>query len=246
MVFEMNIRIETVLNSLRANNFSVCFAGSSVAACKSILDMIPEDAVVGVGDSATVRQIGVLRELERIGIRVLNPVSRKLTTDPSEYETRYRMSREIFTSDVLITGTNAVTTDGKLVNIDAVGNRVAAMIFGPKKVIVVAGRNKVVNDVQEALNRIKNVVAPYHAKTKDFGTPCGQTGKCSDCSSDRRICNVTTIIEKRPWRTAMTIVLIDEDLGLGWDENWKADRIDKIRSNYEKVTWIFSSSFQPR
>ena len=208
--------------------------------------MISKDTVVGIGDSATVRQIGILKMLEEIGARVLNPFSRKLTTDPSKREVRQRISKEIFTSDVLITGTNAVTTNGKLVNVDAVGNRVAAMIFGPKKVIIVAGRNKIVRDIEEALHRIKNVIAPYHAKTKDFGTPCVQTGKCSDCSSDLRICNVTTIIEKKPWRTDIVIVLIDEDLGLGWDENWQPERIGRIRSRYEKVTWVFTSSFQPK
>ncbi len=240
------MQIEKVLKNLAANNFTVCFAESSEVACKTILDMISKDTVVGIGDSATVRQIGILKELEEIGTKILNPFSRKLTTDPSKREMRYRISKEIFTSDVLITGTNAVTTDGKLVNIDAVGNRVAAMIFGPKKVIIVAGKNKIVKDIEEALHRIKNVIAPCHAKTKDFGTPCVQTGKCSDCSSDRRICNVTAIIEKKPWRTDMVIILIDEDLGLSWDEKWQPERIGRIRSKYEKVTWVFASSFQPR
>jgi len=213
------MQIERALKNLRGNNFTVHFAESSGVAREAILNMISEDAVVGVGDSATIRQIGILRVLEKRGTRILNPFSRKLTIDPSKRETRNRISKEIFICDVLITGTNAITTDGKLVNIDAVGNRVAAMIFGPKKVIIVVGRNKIVKDVKTALRRIKNVTAPYHAKTKDFGTPCAQTGKCSDCSSNRRICNVTTIMEKRPWRTDITIILIDEDLGLSWDES---------------------------
>jgi hypothetical protein len=120
------------------------------------------------------------------------------------------------------------------------------MIFGPKKVIIIVGRNKIVKDVEDALYRIKNVIAPHHAKTKEFRTPCSQTGNCNDCSSNRRICNVTTIIEKKPWRTDITIILIDEDLGLSWDEEWQNTRINKIRSNYEKATWVFTSSFQPK
>jgi len=234
------------LDNLIANNFAIHFAESSEVACRIILDVISKDVVVGIGDSATVRQIGILKKLEKARIKILNPFSRKLTTDPNKREMRYKISREIFTSDVLITGTNAVTVDGKLVNMDAVGNRVAAMIFGPKKVIIAIGRNKIVKDAEEALHRIKNVIAPHHAKTKDFGTPCAQTGKCSDCSSKHRICNVTTIIEKRPWQTDITIIVIDEDLGLSWDEKWQDDRIGKIRSNYEKVTWVFASSFQPK
>lgn len=237
------MQIEKALKNLRANNFAVHFAKSSDVAKETILNMISKDAVVGVGDSATIRQIGILKELEKRRRKILNPFSRKLTTDPSMRETRYRMSKEIFMCDVLITGTNAITTDGKLVNIDAVGNRVAAMIFGPKKVVIVVGRNKIVKDVKEAFHRIKNVIAPYHAKTKDFATPCAQTGKCSDCSSNRRICSVTTIMEKRPWRTDITIILVDEDLGLSWDEKWPTERIAQIKSNYAKVTWVFASSY---
>jgi len=230
------------LKNLRANNFAVHLVKDSGVARETILNMISKDAVVGVGDSATLRQIEILKELEKRGTRILNPFSQKLTTDPSKRETRHRISKEIFTCDVFITGTNAITADGKLVNIDAVGNRVAAMVFGPKKVIIVVGRNKIVRDVREALYRIKNVIAPYHAKTKHFVTPCAQTGKCSDCSSDRRICNVTTIMEKRPWRTDATIIIVDEDLGLSWDERWPTERIARIKSNYEKVTWVFAQS----
>jgi hypothetical protein len=207
--------------------------------------MLTVDAIIGIGDSATVRQVGVLNELEKSGIKVLNPFDHSLTTDPTKREIPHKIQKEIFNSDILITGTNAITTDGKLVNIDAVGNRVAAMIFGPKKVIIIVGRNKIVKDVEEALYRIKNVIAPYHAKTKDFRTPCAKTGKCNNCISTSRICNVTTIIERKPWRTDITIILIDEDLGLSWDEKWQTERVDKIRSNYENVTWVFTSSFQP-
>lgn len=239
------MQIETALRNLRANNFDAHLVKSSRVAKETILGMISKDAVVGVGDSATVRQIGIIKELEKRGTRILNPFSRKLTTDPSKREVRSEMSRRIFRCDVLITGTNAITADGKLVNTDAVGNRIAAMIFGPKKVIVVVGRNKIVKDVQEALHRIKNVITPYHAKTKDFATPCVQTGKCNDCSSNHRICNVTTVIEKKPWRTDITIMLIDKDLGLSWDEKWAVERISQKKSNYEKATWVFVSSQTP-
>ena len=178
----MRVKMRRALNSLMTNNFVVHFAESSQAACETILDLVPKDAVVGIGDSATVRQIGILDRLENVGVNILNPFSRELTTDPGKREMRYRMSREIFTSDVLITGTNAVTVDGKIINSDAVGNRVSAMIFGPKQVIIIAGRNKIVKDAKEGFHRIRNVIAPYHARTKDFGTPCVQTGKCSNCS----------------------------------------------------------------
>jgi hypothetical protein len=236
------MQIEELSRALEANNFDAYFVESRAAATETILRLIPKDATVGIGDSATIRQIGILERLAKRGTEILNPFSRMLTTDPSKRDVRDELSRAVFTTDVLVTGTNAVTLDGKLVNVDAVGNRVAAMIFGPKQVIIVVGRNKIVKDVDAALHRIKDVIAPYHARTKEFATPCVHTGRCSDCRSLDRLCNVTTILEKRPWRTAMTVILVDEDLGLSWDETWPPTRISKIQSNYEGVTWVFARS----
>ena len=228
--------MEETLKNLLANNFEAKFAENSDAAKQIVLGSISYDAIVGVGDSATVRQVEIVEELEKKGVRVLNTFSRDLTADPAKTALRDNISRQIFSCDVLVSGTNAVTRDGKLVNIDAVGNRVASMIFGPRKVFIIAGKNKIVKDVDEALYRIKNLIAPFHARTKGFKTPCAQTGKCSDCSAPMRVCSVTSIIEKRPWRTEISVILVDEDLGLSWDETWPEDRILKIKSNYEEVT----------
>ena len=116
-------------------------------------------------------------------------------------------------SDVFLTSSNAVTMDGKLVNKDMIGNRVAAMIFGPKRVFVVVGVNKIVENVKEALERIERVAAPLNAKRLGVKTPCVETGYCTDCDSPDRICRVTTIIERRPSRTDLTVVLVNENLG---------------------------------
>jgi hypothetical protein len=234
--------MEETLKNLLANNFEAKFAENRDAVKQIVFGSISKDAIVGVGDSATVRQIGIIEELEKKGIRILNPFSKELTTDHAKTMVRDNISRQIFSCDVFVCGTNAVTKDGKLVNIDAVGNRVASMIFGPRRVFIIAGKNKVVKDVAEALYRIKNHIAPFHARTKRFATPCAQTGKCSDCRAPNRICSVTSIIEKRPWRTEISVILVDEDLGLSWDETWPEDRILKIKSNYEKVTWVFASA----
>jgi len=242
---KMDAQIEETLKNLGANNFDAKFAEDSSAVKEIILKSISKDLVVGIGDSATVRQTGIVEELEKRGIRVLNPFTRELTKDPTKTVVRDNISRQIFSCDVLVAGTNAVTSDGKLVNIDAVGNRVASMIFGPRKVFIVIGKNKIVKDVDEALYRIKNLIAPFHAKTKEFATPCAKTGKCSDCSAPKRICSVTTIMEKRPWRTEMTLILVNEDLGLSWDETWQRERINKIKANYEKVTWVFAGAKTP-
>jgi L-lactate utilization protein LutB len=241
-VLKLNKQVKETLKNLLVNNFDAKYAETVEAAKDLILKAVSKDAVIGIGDSATIRQIGIIEELGKRGYRVLNPFSRELTTDSSGTKVRDNISRKIFSCDVFVVGTNAVTVDGKLVNIDAVGNRVAAMIFGPRRVFVVVGRNKIVKDVGEAVYRIKNVIAPFHARVKEFATPCAKTGKCSDCDSARRICSVTTIMEKKPWRTDMTVIIVDEDLGLGWDEAWSMERISRIKSNYERVTWVFASA----
>ena len=234
--------MEETLKNLLANNFHALFAENRDAVKQIVWGSISKDAIVGIGDSATVRQVEIVEALEKKGIRVLNPFSRELTTDPAKTTVRDNISRQVFSCDMLVSGTNAVTSDGKLVNIDAVGNRVASMIFGPRKVFIIAGKNKIVKDVDEALYRIKNLIAPFHARTKGFATPCAQTGKCSNCSAPKRICSVTSIIEKKPWRTEISVILVNEDLGLSWDETWPEDRILKIKSNYEKATWVFESA----
>lgn len=238
----MDAQVEELLRNLRANGFEALPAENRDVAKQIVLASISKDAIVGVGDSATVRQIGILEELEKKGITVLNPFSKNLTTDEAKTTVRDDISRQIFSCHLFVSGTNAVTSDGKLVNVDAVGNRVGSMMFGPREVFIIAGKNKIVRDVNEALYRIKNLIAPFHARTKGFTTPCARTGKCSDCSAPKRICSVTSIIEKRPWRTEMTIVLVNEDLGLSWNEAWPEDRIRRIKSNYEKVTWVFASA----
>jgi len=185
----------------------------------------------------TLRQIGILDNLKSRGTVTLNPFAKEVIRNKSKSITRRELTRRISTTDVFIASTNAVTLDGKLVNIDSVGNRVAAMIFGPKNVIIVVGKNKIVKDVEEALYRIKNVIAPYHAKTKKIPTPCAITGKCINCSVVRRICNVITILEKKPRGNDTTVILVNEDLGLSWDESWDPKRINKIKSRYQQVTW---------
>jgi len=115
---------------------------------------------------------------------------------------------------LLITGTNAVTETGMLVNLDMLGNRVAALTFGPKDVIVLVGRNKIVADLEEAMMRIKNYAAPANVQRLGMKTPCAKTSYCEECKSKDRICNTWTITEKSFPKGRVKVVLINEDLGL--------------------------------
>jgi aryl carrier-like protein len=228
MADEVGKDIETVVKSLKVNHFDpVEFAEDANTATKIVLEMIPPEATVKFAGSISIRQIGLVDQLRKRGTKDINgTVPSKVTID----EWRPLLS------DIMLCSSNAVTLDGKLVNIDGVGNRVATMIFGPKKVILVIGMNKIVHDTSEATNRIKNVIAPYHARAMGRKTPCVTTGYCTDCKSPERICNVTTIIEKKPSLTDIAIVLVGEDLGLGWDPDWPEERKERIISVYREET----------
>jgi len=238
--------MEVTLESLKANHFDTRLAQTAAEAKRMMLEMIPLAASVGVGDSATLTQIGILEELLRRGNDVINPFTRELTQglgeDPATYRLFHQTLRRALGTDLFLTSSNAVTQDGKIVSIDRAGNRVAGIIFGAPKVILPIGRNKIVKDVDGAIYRIKNVIVPAHAKRREHKTPCAATGKCNDCESPTRMCNVTIVLEKKPLLTDLSVILVNEDLGLGWDPTWDEKRISEIRSNYYQNTWVFFSS----
>jgi hypothetical protein len=122
--------------------------------------------------------------------------------------------RQALLTDLFFTGTNAITAQGQLVNLDAYGNRVGGLTFGPHHVVVFASRNKLAPDLAAAMHRVKHVVAPANAARLDFDTPCRRAGRCVDCASPDRICNVWTITERAHPAGRIHVVLIDEDLGL--------------------------------
>jgi len=238
-------KIEMALQSLKRRGFDARFAKNREVARKMIVDMVPENWIVGCGDSTTIRSIGVLPDLVDMGNRVLNPFFRPkiMREKPGKLPLRV-MKQTAQDSDVFLASSNAITLDGKLVNIDGGGMRVTGMVFGPLLSIIVVGKNKIVNDVDGALYRIKNVIAPAHAKTigPDWGLPCVAAGKCVEpeifCEPGTRICNIIVILEAKPAGTDIDIVVIvvDEDLGLGWDSAWPKERKDRIYAEYKKFT----------
>ena len=144
----------------------------------------------------------------RTDLNVIDTYDR--TVPPEESMNR---RRQALMADLFLTGTNALTETGMLVNLDMFGNRVGALTFGPKNVIVLVGRNKIVDDIEEAMFRIKNYVAPINAARLDKKTPCVKTGYCDDCKSPDRICNTWTITEKSYPKGRIKVILINEDLG---------------------------------
>ncbi len=199
---------EKTVASLKKNRFTAMYCKTGSEAVEKILEQIPVNASVGIGGSWTVIQLGLLDKLAARSNEVLNHGKPGLTPEEA---TAIRIRQ--LTCDVFLTGTNAVTLDGKLVNTDGVGNRVAAMIFGPKKVILVVGINKIVKDVEAAEERIKLYAAPINNKRLNRPNPCTTTGECMDCQGETRICNVTTIMKKKPLLTDVHVFVVGEELG---------------------------------
>ena len=219
-------RAKAAVASLNKRRINAQYVPSRQKALSAVMKMIPRGATVTRGDSVTLEQIGVIEKLSKSKQYKFND-SFARTEDGFfvlDREPRFKMQREAFFADVFLTGTNAVTLDGKLVSIDAMGNRVAATIFGPKKVIVVAGANKIVNDVTEAIERVHQVAAPINAQRhvlkhhhSEFANlPCARTGKCVNCNHESKICLITVIIEGTfAWvKGRINVVLVGEELGL--------------------------------
>lgn len=195
-----------VCEQLRRRNFHAYYVPDRAQALVKVLELIPADARVGFGGSMTLEEIGVIKALQERG--------NELITKPhARGAERIAQRRQALLSDVFLTSTNAVTLDGILVNVDALGNRVGAMAFGPRQTVMVFGVNKIVADLEAALHRAQAIASPINAKRLNRTTPCTVTGECSDCNSPDRICNITTIIERRPLETEFAIVVVGEALG---------------------------------
>jgi len=243
----MDAQIQHCLTAFQSRHIKGVFAKDFEAGCQKILDLIPKDAVVGIGDSAGIKQLGILQMLKDRGTKVLNPFEAQANTlGPQEAQKeRKRIQKEATICDVFLTGTNAITEDGKLVNMDANGNRVAGMFWGHPLSIVAVGKNKIVRDLDQAFHRIRHIIAPNHVRIRSVelggrrrNMPCAKTGECSDCRSPDKICNILTIIEGKPFSTDLNVVIVDADMGLGFDPAWPHARIMKILDNYKKFVWV--------
>jgi len=189
--------------SLKNNGFTVKTFNNIQELKRELLNHIKVEDSIGFGGSVTVRDIGIYDDLKERG----NKVYWHWKTDVEDPINKAKAA------DVYITSTNALTIDGKLVNMDGNGNRVASMFYGHRDVFVIVGKNKITDDYEGARERIHNIAGPLNAKRLNLNTPCTRTGRCSDCDSPDRICNVEVIIHKNPGKTKINIYLIDEELG---------------------------------
>jgi L-lactate utilization protein LutB len=208
------LRLADLKTALESNRFDVYLADDRQAACKIVLeDIIPKLNAKSIswGGSMTFQAAaGLYDQLkDNQAFEVLDTFNKKIPD-----EKKLELRRQALLVDLFITGTNAITETGQLVNLDMIGNRIGALTFGPKWVIILVGRNKLVANLDEAMYRVKNYVAPANSMRLDKKTPCVKTSYCEECKSPDRICNTWTITEKSFPKGRVKVVLINEDLGL--------------------------------
>lgn len=196
-------KIDTIIENLEKRNMRGFYCSDLAEARELVLSMIGDEDVVAWGGSVTIEQMELKKDLKKF-----------IDRDAALAEDFMKVRREALLSDVFLTSTNAITMEGELVNIDGMGNRVAAMCFGPGKVIVVAGVNKIVRDEEAAIARIKTDACPPNCVRLNKKTPCAATGKCGDCKiPGNTICayTVTTRFSMIPDR--INVILVNENLG---------------------------------
>jgi L-lactate utilization protein LutB len=194
--------------ALKKNGFDARYVATGAEALSHIESFVKSGSTVGLGGSMTVKSLGTAARLESLGAKIIDHSAPGFSP-----EQKMDAMRAELTCDVFLSSSNAITLDGEIFNIDGNGNRVAALTFGPKKTIVVAGFNKIVKNLAEAEERCKLIANPMNCKRLDIPTPCSKTGYCVDCQSDRRICRAYSILKRRPSRSDFTVIIVGERLG---------------------------------
>lgn len=198
---------ERVIQALNSRHMEGYFAASKEEARELALSLIPEGSKVGWGGSASVLEIGLKDEVCQGNYQVID---RDKAANKEEFE---ELERQCLLADVFLMGTNAITEDGQLVNMDGVGNRVAALCFGPRSVIVIAGMNKLVHSLEDGISRVRHVAAPINAFRFPGETPCRQTGICGDCRRDDCICSQLVVTRGCRPSGRIKVILVGENLG---------------------------------
>jgi hypothetical protein len=204
------LQAETIIKNFKKRGMEGAYFDTCREAVEEICRMIPAGSLVGLGGSETIIESGLLAALRQMDIRLLDRYQEGVSKEAVD-----EMRRQGLLADIFICSSNAVSADGKLVNMDGTGNRVAALIYGPKKVIVVAGMNKVAIDAPAAIARVRNQAAPPNSLRVGVATPCSLKGFCQDpyCQPPNRICCQLVITEASMTPGRITVVLVDEVLG---------------------------------
>lgn len=201
-------QVNRTIDNLRKHNMEGYFVKNEIELIELLKELITENSVVGIGDSMTLFETGVINFLRKGNYRFLDKYKENITS-----EEKKQIYIQNFSSDTFMCSTNALTENGELYNIDGNGSRVAPMIYGPKQVVLVAGINKIVGDLKEAEKRVRNYSAPIDAKRLKKNTPCTTLGYCVDCKSPNRICNDFSIITGQFVKDRIKVIIVGKELG---------------------------------
>jgi hypothetical protein len=199
---------QKVVEAFKKNEFDAVYFATAEEAASFIMDHVKPETKVGFGGSMTINNMGIQDKVKAVGGVVLDHGAPGLTG-----EERAATARQEMVSDLFLCSSNAITLDGELVNIDGMGNRVSAMTFGPKKVIVVVSVNKICKDEKDAFERIESIASPMNNKRLNTSNPCIKTGTCMNCQSKGRICRVYSVMKRKPVMTDITVVVVGESCG---------------------------------
>lgn len=199
---------KSIIKALEKRNMNGYFCKTKEECARLVLSLVPEGSTIAWGGSETIKQCRIPDTLRESGRYTVYDRSEYVT--PEEQKKFYTLA---FGCNCFFMSTNAITLDGELVNVDGMGNRVASLIFGPDRVIVVAGMNKVVTDVEEGYNRTRNIASPPNTVRLGKNTPCATLGRCGDCMSPDCICNQIVITRRSREKERIHIILVDENLG---------------------------------
>ena len=202
-----SLRGEQVVKALNSRNMEAFLVGTKEEALKKALELIPEGSSVGWGGSASIEEIGLKEAIKNGKYKVVD------REEGSSQEEAEKLMRDIFFCDYFLASSNAVSEDGVLVNVDGNSNRVAAICYGPKHVIMIIGMNKVVKSVEDAMSRARNTAAPLNAQRFDIDTPCKKTGGCYDCKKPDTVCCQILITRYSRHVGRIKVILVNEELG---------------------------------
>ncbi len=207
-VWSVEQKVKRTIENLEKNNMEACFVKDAGEVIEKLRKIIKEGDTVSVGGSMSIFEVGVIDFLKKGNYKFLDRYEEGLTA-----EDKKEIFRKSFFADDYIVSTNAITENGELYNVDGTGNRVAAMIYGPDKVIVIAGINKIVRDLNQAVNRVKFTAAPANSKRLKLDNPCTKVGYCVNCNSPSRICNDYVVIRKQPKKGRIKVIIVEQELG---------------------------------
>ncbi|HBE44152.1 MAG TPA: lactate utilization protein C [Deltaproteobacteria bacterium] len=196
------------IEALNKNYFQALYFNNRETLIREVTQYGKPKMKVGFGGSVTTRELGLATALKNKDVVILDHWKEGLTREDIE-----KIRVEHLICDLFISSANAITEKGEIVNIDGIGNRINSLTFGPKKIIIIAGYNKIVPDIPAALERIKRIAAPMNAKRLNLPLPCVETGYCVDCKSEARICRAISIMQRKPSASDISVFIINEILG---------------------------------